>query len=278
MFRSHRQGRIVVTDDEPHLAAASSTPVTTTSVLSGSGTPLANSYAATFDGGEEELWQFYETLAEASLHVLLDDSTDNAMYEPKVFALKDHSYLLAFELPEQADELTGTNAATSPVLGMDVFKLLRGRDIGLGINMGGTSSATLISSETIEMICAFHDGTAGASQAPVTDTDPSQFRALLAPKNFPDTVHIALGKALAPLKSKFNKAILLQAEYENGRSGHIVAVSGALEADRGQIASMIEHTISSLRRSDIELDVAFLADGEAMASRIERIGAPIRTT
>ncbi len=277
VFRSLRPNRVVVTSEEPQAAPiAKAAPAAALDAPSDYASLLASTYAATFDGGEAELWQFYETLAEARVHVLLDDSTDEAKYEPKVFSLKDSSYLLAFEQPEQADELTGTTSATSPVQGMDLFKLLRGRNIGLGINMGGTSSATLIAGETVDMICAFYDGTSGEDL--VSDTDPSQFRALLAPKNFPDTVQNALGEKLSGLRKTFSKAVLLQAEYEDGQSGYIVAISGATDADRGALATTVEGVLAASRRPDIKVDVAFLAIDEPMTDRIERIGLILKTS
>lgn len=269
-FRSHRSSRVIVTAEEPPTAEEAAEPRTPKQVSDEYATILGSTYAATFDGGEAELWQFYETLAEARIYVLLDDKIVSETYEPKVFSLKEAQYLLAFDVPEQADELTGSTAATSPTLGMDLFKLLRGRDIGLGINMGGTSSATLISGETIDMICDYYDGTAG--EPLVADADTSQFRALLAPQNFPDTLQNALTGSLGPLVGTFGQAVLLKAEYEEGRTGYIVAVSGAADTDRGAIADAVESALMKSRRGDVQLDVAFLALDDPMASRIERVG------
>ncbi|WP_093973964.1 SseB family protein [Boseongicola aestuarii] len=270
VFRSHRSSRVIVTAEEEPGLTATDAPRTPAEVSEKYATILGSTYAATFDGGEAELWQFYETLAEARIFVLLDDTAKGETYEPKVFTLKDAQYLLAFDVPEQADELTGSTASTSPTLGMDLFKLLRGRDIGLGINMGGTSSATLISGETIEMICAYYDGEAG--EPLVADADTSQFRALLAPQNFPDTLQNALSDMLFRLQQTFNKAVLLKAEYEEGKSGFIVAVSGAADPDRGAIAAAVEDALKASRRNDVQLDVAFLGLDDPMASRIERVG------
>lgn len=270
VFRSHRSSRVIVTAEEAPSPSAANAPRTPEDVSEEYATILGSTYAATFDGGEAELWQFYETLAEARVYVLLDDTVKGETYEPKVFALKDARYLLAFDVPEQADELTGSTASTSPTLGMDLFKLLRGRDIGLGVNMGGTSSATLISGETIDMICAYYDGTAG--EPLVADADTSQFRALLAPHNFPDTLQNALGEKLSGLQQTFGKAVLLKAEYDEGKSGFIVAISGAGDADRSAIAAAVDEALVASRRSDIHLDVVFLGLDDPMASRIERVG------
>ena len=270
VFRSLRSSRVIVTAEEEPGSSTSEAPRTPAEVSEKYATILGSTYAATFDGGEAELWQFYETLAEARIYVLLDDTVKGDTYEPKVFSLKDARYLLAFDVPEQADELTGSTASTSPTLGMDVFKLLRGRDIGLGINMGGTSSATLISGETIEMICSYYDGEAG--EPLVADADTSQFRALLAPQNFPDSLQNALGDTLFQLQKTFSKAVLLKAEYEEGKSVFIVAVSVAADPDRGAIAAAVDDALQASRRSDVQLDVAFLGLDDPMASRIERVG------
>ena len=274
VFRSHRSNRVIVTAEEPPSPEEASEPRPPEHVSEEYATILGSTYAATFDGGEAELWQFYETLAEARVYVLLDDTIEDEKYEPKVFSLKDAQYLLAFDVPEQADELTGSTAATSPTLGMDLFKLLRGRDIGLGINLGGTSSATLISGETIDMICAYYDGTAG--EPLVADTDTSQFRALLAPQGFPDTLQNALLDGLAPLGETFRTAVLLKAEYEEGKTGFIVAISGASDADRGALSGAVEGAMVRSRRGDVQLDVAFLALDDPMANRIERVGQVLK--
>ena len=274
VFRSHRTSRVIVSAEEPVAKGRLTSENPTAKLQSQYATPLGNAYAATFDGGEPELWQFYETLAEARVFVLLDDGHDQSKFEPKVFSLKDSSYLLAFDVAEQADELTGSNAPTSPALGMDLFKLLRGRNIGLGVNMGGTTSATLISGDTIDMICAFYDGSAGEELVP--DGVASQFRALLAPQNFPDTVQLSLTDNLSLLGATFRKALLLQAEYEDGQTGYIVGVTGALEEDRPAISAAVEASLVASRRADVRLDVAFLASDEPMAERIERVGLTLK--
>ena len=268
LFRSHRGTRVVTSafEDSGEVTATPERDAPSSEYVS----QLGTMYAATFEGGETELWQFYEILAEARIFVLLDRDGDPEANEPKVFALKGANYILAFEAPDQADDLTGDHTQTSQALGMDIFKLLRGHGVGLALNMTGTSSATLISSDTVDMICAYYDGRAGEDLVP--DADTSQFKALLTPKTFPDTLENAISERLYDLASRFSKALLLQAEYEGSRTGYLLAFADAEEADRSALVSVVEAAMREVGRSDIELDVAFLSDADPMAARIEKVG------
>ena len=272
LFRSRRGSRVVASplDENPH----HSDPLTRDDPKEDYASDLGKMYAATFSGGEPELWQFYESLAEARIFVLLDPDAGADATEPKVFALKGTSYLLAFEAPEQADDLTGDHTQTSQAMGMDIIKLLRGRGIGLGLNLSGTNSATLISSDTIDMICAYFDGQAGDDLVP--DADTGQFKALLSPKNFPDTLQNAISERLSALASRFSKALLLKAEYDGAQTGFLLAFSGADEADRSALVTVVEAAVREVGRSDFALDVAFLSDGDPLASRIEKVGFLIK--
>ncbi|WP_347311230.1 SseB family protein [Defluviimonas sp. SAOS-178_SWC] len=237
-------------------------------------TAIDRAYSEMISGGEAELLRFYRVLAGSNLFVLLDPSDADEAPEPKIIPVEGGHYVLVFDLKERVTELTGYDAPTSRVTGRDVFNLIRGRDIGVAVNMGDAPSAMLIPGDAIDWICDTLEDT--ASKTPVPASASGRFKALLAPHNFPDTLLLALNDRLATLSDAYDKALLLRAEYDDGQSGYLVAFSAVEDGDRGMIAASVNDALASFRGKDVALDIAFMAREEPLLDRIGRVATHLR--
>lgn len=161
-------------------------------------TAIDRAYSEMIGGGEAELLRFYQVLAGSDLLVLLDASGADEVPEPKIIPVEAGQYVLVFDLKDRVTELTGYDAPTSRVTGREVFQLMRGRGIGVAVNMGEAPSAMLIPGDAIDWICDTLGDSAATSQAPppAPAPAPGRFKALLAPHNFPDTLQLALNEKL----------------------------------------------------------------------------------
>ena len=241
-------------------------------------TAIDRAYSEMIDGGEAELLRFYQVLAGSDLLVLLDASDENEVPEPKIIPVEAGQYVLVFDLKERVTELTGYDAPTSRVAGREVFQLMRGRGIGVAVNMGEAPSAMLIPGDAIDWICDTLDDAAAAENAPVPAPAPAagRFKALLAPHNFPDTLQLALTDKLAPVADLYDKALLLRAEYDDGQSGYLVAFSAVEDANRGVIAASVNDALATFRGKEVALDIAFMARDEPLLDRIGRVATHLR--
>ncbi len=242
-------------------------------------TDIDRAYSEMIDGGEAELLRFYQVLAGSDLLVLLDASDENEVPEPKIIPVEAGHYVLVFDLKERVTELTGYDAPTSRVTGREVFQLMRGRGIGVAVNMGEAPSAMLIPGDAIDWICDTLDESAARNPAPTPAPAPApgRFKALLAPHNFPDTLHLALNEKLGPVADLYDRALLLRAEYDDGQSGYLVAFSAVEDANRGMIAASVNDALATFRGKDVALDIAFMSRDEPLLDRIGRVATHLRT-
>ncbi len=241
-------------------------------------TDIDRAYSEMITGGEAELLRFYQVLAGSGLFVLLDAPDGNEVPEPKIIPVEAGHYVLVFDLKDRVTELTGYDAPTSRVTGREVFQLMRGRGIGVAVNMGEAPSAMLIPGDAIDWICDTLDDAAGKAPAPAPAPAPAagRFKALLAPHNFPDTLQLALNDKLGPVADLYDRALLLRAEYDDGQSGYLLAFSVVEEGNRGAIAASVNDALATFRGKEIALDIAFLASDEPLLDRIGRVATPLR--
>lgn len=279
VFRSRRQdGSGLRTEGAPGDGDAGSRPddVSGPEMTDRAVTAIERAYSEMITGGEAELVRFYQLLAGSDLLVLLDASDGNEVPEPKVIPVEAGHYVLVFDLKERVTELTGYDAPTSRVTGREVFQLMRGRGIGVAVNMGEAPSAMLIPADAIDWICDTLDAAADKPAGPPPAPAAGRFKALLAPHNFPDTLQLALNDRLGPVADLFDKALLLRAEYDDGQSGYLVAFSAVEEGSRGVIAACVNDALATFRGKDVALDIAFMARDEPLLDRIGRVATHLR--
>ena len=233
-------------------------------------TDIDRAHAAMTDGGEAELFDFYKTLAEADLFVLLDEPT-----EPRIFPIEDAEYVLVFDLMERLSGFAGENAPTTHQTGLSLFNRLRGRSIGMVVNMGDGATPILISSDAVDWVCETlnedKEPVPAATATPTPTVRGGKFKALLAPRNFPDTLFLMLNEKLRRVETLVDKALLLWAEYLDGKAGFVVAFSGVEARHRSDVADAVSEALDAAQRNDFVIDIAFLPDDEPSLDRISRL-------
>ncbi|OYX43897.1 MAG: hypothetical protein B7Z02_08055 [Rhodobacterales bacterium 32-67-9] len=236
-------------------------------------TAIDRAYSGMMSGGEAELLRFYQVLAASDLFILLDVTGEDEVPEPKIIPIEGGQFVLVFDLAERVMELTGYDAPTSRATGRDVFNLMRGRDIGIALNMGEAPSAMLIPGDAIDWIC---DTLEDAAQVKTPAAAPGRFKALLTPHSFPDTLQLALTEKLGAVAELYDRALLLRAEYDDGQSGFLVAFSAVDDGDQGAVTAAVNSALATYSGRKIALDIAFMARDEPMLERIGRVATHLR--
>lgn len=102
--------------------------------------------------------------------------------------------------------------------------------------------------------------------------DAVRLRALTAPRAFPDALQESLADGLNHLRADFDAALLFQADYMDGHSEYLLAISGARMSQQDNIEAAVNAAMSAYTRRDIELGMTFLDADDPMAVRISRVG------
>jgi len=120
------------------------------------------------------------------------------------------------------------------------------------------------------------DAPAAEPEDPTAFVNASGFRALLAPNGFPDSLMAALGQAMGRIDGLCDRALLMRAEYVDGKSGYILGFSGVAAAGRAGIERAVAEAAAAARRRDVALDVAFFAADEPALDRIARVAVTLK--
>ncbi|MFV2054405.1 hypothetical protein [Aliiroseovarius sp. YM-037] len=224
---------------------------------------------------DADLRAYALSLADADLFVLVDERTETPASELSIVKIDGRQYTLAFETDDNVSELLGREAVTLALKGRDLFNLVKERDVRVAMNAGDPESAKLLSCELIDWVCDRFEEDA-AAETPQSFEQTFNFRALLTPRNFPDTVKVRLGETLSPLSDLFDQAFLLRAEYEDGKSGYLLAVSSVEEDNQRRIADAITTAVTESGQIDLKLDIAMLTDDEDTLNRLGRVAVVIK--
>jgi SseB protein N-terminal domain len=227
-------------------------------------TPLDLAFAAMQADEADDVarLRYYGELANADLCLLLDKQAGATSLTPKVYDLENGPFVLVFEGEERLAGFVGTVAPCAHLAGRVIAGLLAGKGIGLAINLQGASSL-LIPADAVDWL----DGV--LTQTPdVVDAVPE---AIAAPGDLPADLLQALGTNLALAAGQADAAYLAAVTYQTGRRGHILVFAGAkVRAE----AALVRATGEALVFSGLdagEVDVAFLAAGDAMVAALSRV-------
>jgi hypothetical protein len=232
-------------------------------------TELDKAYAAMVTGneagGDEAAGlRFYRLLADATLFLLLSREAEGERIEPRVFDLADGPVVLAFDLEERLTAMGEGPLPYAALPGRVIAQQMLGQGLSLGLNFGcNAASEVLLGPEALRWLCEMLDETPVEMQAV-----PVQFYpALGLPEALSDALRFTLGGAAGLAAA----AMLAGVRYSDGRRGSILAVIDALPAAEEPLARALAE---ALRFSGIEageLDVTFLASGDAVVARLAAV-------
>lgn len=212
---------------------------------------------------EAHLLRFYERLADGELFLLLDKEAEGETLDPRVFDLETGRFVLVFDREERLAEFAGGIAPYAALPGRVIAGLLRGQDIGLGVNLGVAPSEMLLPAEAMDWLAEALD------QGPdEVEAAPEQF---YAPKGLPDLLLSGLDAKLARTAGLAKAVLLAGVTYRDGRRGHMLAF---LDAEPGAQTALARAASEALIFSGIEageMDVAFLSSADPAAVSMARV-------
>jgi len=214
-------------------------------------------------GADADRAAFYERLAEAEVMLLLEAEADGDQIVPQVFAVDGGSFVLAFDTEDRLVEFVGKAAPYAAISGRVIVQMLTGQGLGLGLNLGGAPSETLLDAMAVDWL---------AEQLKHQPDEAQDIPQSVAPPNVPEAIVTALDAKLAGAVGLARSAYLVQVGYKSGANGHMLAFVDALHGAEGALS----HAMSeALQFADIEaasLDVAFFDKTDSFTALLAKQG------
>ena len=183
--------------------------------------------------------------------------------EPRVFDIEGGPVVLVFDREERLAAFTGGIAPYAALPGRVIAGLLKGQGIGLGVNLGVAPSSMLLPAEAMDWLAMALEGGPEAVEAV-----PEQF---VAPK-VPEVLVAGLDAKLAKAGGLAVAAVLAGVVYRGGRRGHMRAFVDAMPGAEAALAGAVREALVFSGLEAGELDVAFVASGDAATEAMERAG------
>lgn len=207
---------------------------------------------------------FYSLLADTLLFVMLEEDAATAdQVRPRLFELEDGPVVLVFDLEERLTEFVGGPAPYAALPGRVIAAQLAGQGIGLGLNVGVTSSSIMLPAEAMEWLTR------------TLDTRPKQVAAIVLgfspPWGIPASVTDRLLEKLSVNAGLADAVLLAEVVYQGGRKGHILAVLGTVEGAEAALSGAVSEALIFSGLDMAEMDVVFLAPDDPRAKIIEDV-------
>jgi hypothetical protein len=206
--------------------------------------------------------RFYERLADGEMFLLLEHEAVGEVLDPKVFDLEDGPVVLVFDREERLAEFSGGIAPYAALPGRVIAGLLKGQGIGLGVNLGVAPSEMLLPPEAMDWLAEALEG--GPEEV---EAAPAEF---LAP-SVPEAVVAGLDAKLVKAGGLAVAALLAGVVYQDGRRGHMLAFVDAVPEAKAALARAAREALVFSGVEAGELDVGFVAAGDAAAIAMSRL-------
>ncbi|WP_428548418.1 SseB family protein [Profundibacter sp.] len=228
-------------------------------------TPLDATHAAMQSAPDDTArrLRFFERLADSELFLLLEAEAQGDTIKPEVFEVDGAKYVLVFDREERLAEFVEGAAHHATLSGRVAARMLAGQGVGLAVNLGVAPSSILIPAEAMAWLGEILEETPDEIQArPV---------AFSAPAGIPETLLTALDGKLAIAAGLAKTVYLVAVEYEDGNSGHMLAIIDALPGAQGALAKAVGEAVS-FSGFETPLDVAFFAGDEPLCATLQKTG------
>ena len=229
-------------------------------------TPLDQAFVKSEQTGHDaDRLAFFNRLAEAELHLLLETGEGNTI-TPRLFEIDGTSYALAFDLPERLEAFAGA-APTATLSGRRLATLLASETLGLGLNLEDAPSAQLLDPEAIAWFAAT------LTHAPTEET--RRIQEITPPGRLPEALITALDGKLSLVAGLARTAYLAGAVFEGGSRGHILGVIDPVPGSEGDLARAVSEALVFSGLDAGQLDVTFLRAAQPLAATLARHGLRI---
>lgn len=228
-------------------------------------TPIDAAYTRMTDSPDDDAGRlaFYERVADAELHLLLEVEAEGDAITPRIFELGEGSFVLAFDREERLTAFAGGPAPYASLSGRTLVGLLSGQKLGIGLNLGVETSETLIPPGTVVWL--------SETLAGRPDELEDQPREFLPPKGLPETLIAALDTKLATASGLAGLAYLAQVTWQSGRRGYLMVIIDPLPGAEPALARAVNEALIFSGIDAAELDVTFLSAHDPKAATLARV-------
>lgn len=211
--------------------------------------------------------RFYERIADTELFVLLQSERDEADLAPQEFALEDGVFIMAFDRDDRLSAFADAPAPYAAIPGRAVVLAIAGSGTGLGLNVGVAPSSFLMPAAAVDWL------------ADVLTTAPVETEAAIArflpPRGVPATFFATLTPRLAAMAGLAGGAILANAEFRDGRAGHVLAFVDPGSGAEPALAKAVSEALAFSGVDAGSIDVIFVTAGSTAARAIGAVGQVI---
>ncbi|RZO39549.1 MAG: SseB family protein [Rhodobacteraceae bacterium] len=229
-------------------------------------TPIDRAYAemqAAPDDDAKRL-RFFERVADSELFLLLSKEPEGNDILPEVFAPEGGEVVLAFDTEDRLVDFTGKPSPYVALSGRSLVQMLCKKELGLGLNLGISSSDILLTNEALNWL------------ASILDQSPDEIKAkpvaFNAPKNIPEILLAALDAKLVSVVGMVEQVWLTGVTYDDGQMGHILGFVGAKEEAEKALAKAAHEALTFSGLEAGTLDVGFFDPNEPTVAAIARHG------
>ncbi|WP_298433760.1 SseB family protein [uncultured Jannaschia sp.] len=229
-------------------------------------TPLDRAHLqAEATGADTDRLAFWNALAEAELHLLLDAATDDAV-TPRLVEIEGARYALAFDLPERLEAFAGA-APTATLSGRRLAAMLAAEALGLALNLDDAPSAQLLPPDAIGWLADT------LAQAP--EEAERRIAEVAPPGGLPDALLTALDGKLTLAAGLARMAYLAGVTYEDGARGHILGIVDPVPGAEPDLARAVSEALVFSGLDAGQIDVTFLRAAQPLAASLARHGLRI---
>jgi len=227
-------------------------------------TPLDATFAH-MERSEADRLQFFATLADAELYVLLEQEADGQTITPQLFNVDGRDIILAFDTDARLAAFADGPAAYAALPGRVIAELLCAEDLALGLNLDVAPSSTVLEPDALAWLIE----RLGQEGPRAHDAHIEQ---VSRPGNVPDILLEALGARLAASVGLATSAVLVEADYATQTKAHLLIVLGAAERAEPALARAVNEALTFSGIDAASLDVVFVPEDHALAVRALKVG------
>lgn len=215
---------------------------------------------------------FYQVLADADLSLLLTDEPVDGQIEPELLEMDGDRFALVFDTDWRLsafseEHLPGQALPYAALPGRVIAGMLRGQDIGLGVNLGVAPSSILIPPQALDWLATTLEAEPEATAAPLA--------AIEGPGIVPEPLIAALEAKLAPAAGLTGAVALARARFADDTATLMVGFTAPFPGAETALAQAVQEALVFSGVDDLTLEVGFFAPQGPEAAQLARVGTKI---
>lgn len=229
-------------------------------------TPLDRAHLhAEETGSDAARLSFFERLAEAELHLLLE-AEDGDVVTPRLFDVDGTRYALAFDLPDRLSAFAGV-ADAATLSGRRLAAMLATEGLGLALNLDDAPSAQLLDPAAMAWLAQ--------TLAHAPEEAEQKIEEVTSPGTLPEVLLTALDAKLGLAIGLARTGYLAGVTYAGGAKGHILGFVDTVPGAEPDLARAVSEALVFSGLDAGQIDVTFLRAQQPLAATLARHGLRI---